>query len=417
MIVVAYLLSFLCLLLNACLFVRLKPPYSFFFVLFQVVAGGLAPVLVILGAAGAVLGWFSGAPVAVAAGIAGMAISLSYMYLVTAPQPGLAAAFGEDWQTALSPTQESRLIQKRWQPGLPKSEEPVLEQDIPFWTIPGTDRELLCDVWQPPSGVERSGLALVFLHGSAWYLLDKDYGTRPFFRQLANQGHLVMDVAYRLTPEVDIHGMIGDVKRAVTWMKANAARYGVDPDRIVLGGASAGGHLALLAAYTPEDSRLTPEELAGQDLSVRAVVSLYGPTNLRACYEHLDQERLIGLPKVEIGQPGAVTMEKSVADAGRLDMLLGGHLHEIPDIYALASPVTHVSAASPPTLLIQGEPDVVTPVDATRELYDKLVDHGVQAVNIIYPLTNHAFDLVFPQVSPSSQAALYYLERFLALMV
>ncbi|EKU96217.1 esterase/lipase [Leptolyngbya sp. PCC 7375] len=412
----AYLLSFLCLLLNSGLFVRLKPPYSFYFVIFQLLAGGLAPVLAILGGVGAVLGWHSGARVAVVAGILGTAISIVYMMLVTAPQPGFAAAFGKDWETRLSPSQQSRLIQRRWQPGLPHSKAPIFKQDISFWTIPGTDRELLCDVWQPADDVERSGLAFIYLHGSGWYLLDKDSGTRAFFKQLTAQGHVVMDVAYRLTPEVDIYGMIGDVKRAVAWMKDNASRYGVNPDRIVLGGGSAGGHLALLAAYTPDNPQLTPSDLVGRDLSVRAVISLYGPTDLRAFYEHANQKRLIGLPKVEIGQPGAATMEKKFSDAGRVDILLGGYLHEVPEMYALASPVTHISQDSPPTLLIQGEPDIVAPVTATRELHDRLVENGVPVVNIIFPLTNHAFDLMFPQ-SPSAQAALYYLERFLALMV
>lgn len=416
MVIAAYLLSFLCLLLNGSLFVRLNPPYSFYFVVVQLLAGGLAPVLAILGGLGAVLGWYFGARVAVVAGILGATISVGYMVLVTAPQPSFEAAFGEDWETKISPSQQSRLIQRRWQPRLPQSKDPIFEQDISFWTISGTDRELLCDVWQPAVDVERSGLAFVYLHGSAWYLLDKDFGTRPFFKQLTAQGHVVMDVAYRLTPEVDIYGMVGDVKRAVAWMKDNASRYGVNPDRIVLGGGSAGGHLALLAAYTPDNPRLTPADLAGRDLSVRAVISLYGPTDVQAHYEHTNQKRLIGLPKVEIGQPGAATMEKTFADAGRVDMLLGGHLHEVPEAYALASPVTHVGENAPPTLLIQGEPDVVAPAAATCELHDRLVENGVPAVNIIYPLTNHGFDLVFPR-SPSAQAALYYLERFLALMV
>jgi dipeptidyl aminopeptidase/acylaminoacyl peptidase len=98
-------------------------------------------------------------------------------------------------------------------------------------------------------------------------------------------------------------------------------------------------------------------------------------------------------------------------------VLLGGHLHEVPEVYALASPITHVDAGSPPTLLIQGTPDVITPVAATRELHDCLVENGVPVVNIIYPMTNHAFDLILPEVSPPAQSAIYYLERFLALMV
>ena len=103
-----------------------------------------------------------------------------------------------------------------------------------------------------------------------------------------------MDVAYRLCPEVDIYGMIGDVKRAVAWMKANAARYQVNPERIVLGGGSAGGHLALLAAYAPHHPLLTPPDVQGCDLSVRAVVSYYGPTDLRAVYEHTHQKQDFG---------------------------------------------------------------------------------------------------------------------------
>jgi acetyl esterase/lipase len=227
-----------------------------------------------------------------------------------------------------------------------------------------------------------------------------------------------MDVSYRLCPEVDIYGMTGDVKRAVAWMKANAARYQVNPQRVVLAGASAGGHLALLAAYAPHHPQLTPPDVEGSDLSVRAVVSYYGPTDLRAVYEFTRQKQWTkGMPKVEIGLPGSDKKEKDMRNLGRLDALLGGHLDEVPEVYELASPVCHVKPSSPPTLLIQGEPDLFAPVTATRELHRRLVEYGVPAVNIVYPLTNHVFDLLLPQISPPSQAALYYLERFLALMV
>jgi acetyl esterase/lipase len=100
-----------------------------------------------------------------------------------------------------------------------------------------------------------------------------------------------------------------------------------------------------------------------------------------------------------------------------MDTLLGGHLHEVPEVYELASPVAHVHAGCPPTLLVQGEPDVITPAAAARELYRRLVECRVPAVNIIYPMTNHNFDILLPQVAPPTHAALYYLERFLALMV
>jgi acetyl esterase/lipase len=78
-----------------------------------------------------------------------------------------------------------------------------------------------------------------------------------------------MAVAYRLYPETDIAGMVGDAKRAAAWLKTNAAEYGVDPDRIVIGGGSAGGHVALLAAYTLGHPDVTPADVHNTDTSVR----------------------------------------------------------------------------------------------------------------------------------------------------
>jgi acetyl esterase/lipase len=410
MIIAAYLLSFLSFILNIPLFIRIKPPFGW---LLNMAQNAVSPILALIGLLGAGLGWLYHAPVAVVAGLLDALISVIYIALVTVPQPGFDRTFGKDWKTSIPPERGSRMLKRRWSLGLPRTGEPRWQRDVPFWTIPndvaagGGDRKLLCDLWQPPEGVASSGLAFIYVHGSAWYLLDKDYGTRPFFRHLAAQGHVIMDVAYRLCPEVDIYGMIGDVKRAVAWMKTNADRYQVNPERVVLGGGSAGAHLALLAAYAPNHPQLTPAELQGSDLSVRAVVSYYGPSDLRAVYEHTQQKKNFGvLPKVEIGLPGSSSKEKPMRDAGRLDMLLGGYLEEIPEVYELASPVSHVQPGSPATFLIQGTLDIFTPVAAAGRLHQRLVECGVPAVNIVYPLTNHAFDLLLPQISPPAQAAL-----------
>jgi acetyl esterase/lipase len=137
--------------------------------------------------------------------------------------------------------------------------------------------------------VAPSGLALVYVHGSAWYLLDKDFSTRPVFRHLAPQGHVVMDVAYQLYPEADMLGMVGDVKRAIAWMKAHGPTYGVDPERVAIAAGSAGGYLALLTAYTPRERALTPSDVGDADLSVRGVISCCGPTDVRAHYDHTRQ--------------------------------------------------------------------------------------------------------------------------------
>jgi len=221
-----------------------------------------------------------------------------------------------------------------------------------------------------------------------------------------------MDVAYRLCPEVDIYGMIGDAKRAVAWMKSNASRYGVNPEKVVLGGGSAGAHIALLAAYTPGHSELTPKEIVDDDKSVCGVISYYGPTDLQAAYQHEGQQIFKDYPPVPIG-PEAT---KRMGDSGRIDVLLGGHPQDVPDMYKLASPVTHVHHGCPPTLLIQGEQDFITPVDATCALFNKLVESNVPAINVVFPWTDHGFDNLFPQTSPPVQSALYDVDRFLALL-
>lgn len=85
-------------------------------------------------------------------------------------------------------------------------------------------------------------------------------------------------------------------------------------------------------------------------------------------------------------------------------------------MYELASPVTHVSPDCPPTLLFQGDKDLLVPADATCALQAKLKEAGVPAITVIFPWTDHIFDLALPQTNPASQSALYDVDRFLALL-
>jgi acetyl esterase/lipase len=414
--ILAYILSSISILMSLLFFIR---PKAFMIkgmvMVLIMIAGSLSPLWAIIGVIGAILGGISGAYWAIPMGILGAGVMIGYVWRSTRDHKGFEEAFGPGWSNQIPCDQEKRMVQKRWSGFLKMkaSPDPIWERDVPFWTVPGTDRQLLCDIWSPGDG-DVSGLAFVYLHGSSWYYLDKDFGTRPFFRHLVAQGHVVMDVAYRLCPEVDIYGMIGDVKHAVAWMKENASRFGVEPDKIVIGGASAGGHLALLAGYTPEHPAFTPEELKDTDLSVCGIVSYYGQTDLLVEYEYLDLEKLFaGLPPVPTGPDTVLGMR----DVGRMDILLGGHPQDSPHLYEIASPPTHVHPGSPPTLLIQGDKDLFIPIDATRAHYSKLVEAGVPAVNVVLPWTNHAFDLLFPQLSPPAQSALYDVDRFLALLL
>jgi acetyl esterase/lipase len=321
-------------------------------------------------------------------------------------------------------------VQRPWGIKLGKVPEPRLQQNIPFWTLPDRNRQLLCDIWLPAAGVPPSGLGIVYLHGSAWTMLDKDCATRPLFGHLAAQGHVVMDVAYRLFPETDIPGMVGDARRAVAWLKAHAAEYGVDPTRVVLSGASAGGHIATLAAYTVTDAELTPPDVRDADTSVCGVLGWYTPVDLAACYEHYENATLAKMMPEQPdwnAPPPPLVRRLLDADAerlalqkapggGRLDWIVGGTPRQVPERFAQLSPVARVHAGCPPTLLMQGRDDIIVPTAPAIELRDKLQELGVKSALLLLPHADHAFDLLAANWSPAARMALWHAERFLAFL-
>ena len=341
----------------------------------------------------------------------------------------LTGALGPDWADRIPSQRRAQMVGRGWRGRLPTTPEPRLRQDVVFATVPGTGRQLLCDLWQPPPEVPASGLAVVYLHGGAWCALDKDLGTRALFCHLAAQGHVVVDVAYRLFPETDLPGMVADTKRALAWVKDHAADLQIQPDRIVVAGGSAGGHLALLAAYSHDDPTLAPAELAGSDPQVCAAVSLYGQADLAAHYDHTDQakwcrpddpqpdwdappppwaRRLFG--------PNAGRLKLHLAPAGRLDWLVGGTPSQLPDRYTQLSPLHRVHPGCPPSLLVHGHHDQLAPVAAMRDLQRRLEQAGVPVTGVYLPHTDHAFDLLATAWSPPARVAIHVLERFLAVL-
>jgi acetyl esterase/lipase len=341
----------------------------------------------------------------------------------------LTGALGPDWADRIPSHRQTSMVGRWWRGRLPTTPKPRLRQDVVFATVPGTGRKLLCDLWQPPAEVSPSGLAVVYLHGGAWCALDKDVFTRPLFRHLAAQGHVIVDVAYRMFPETDLPGIVADAKRALAWVKHQAADLEVRPDRIVLAGGSAGGHLALLAAYTHEDPALTPAELAGSDPSVCGVVSLYGQADLAAHYDHTGQHKSCRPDDPQpdwdappppwmrrLFGPGAGRLRLHLVPAGRLDWLVGGTPSQVPDRYARLSPLHRVHPGCPPALLVHGEHDQMAPVAAMRGLQRRLEQAGVPVTGVYLPHTDHAFDLLATAWSPPARVAIHVLERFLAVL-
>ena len=434
--IITTILGCLAALMSILILIKLKWPSPILWIL-KLFASAFSPLFFLVGLLGVMVGLATGSVLISLIGIYnGLFFFIHIIRITRSPDmlSGFEQAFGLNWENSINVVQKKYFLPSRTIIKLPAVLMPHIEQNIVFATIPATDRQLLCDVWQPNATVTSSGLAFIYLHGSAWALLDKDVGTRPFFSQLAAQGHVIMDVAYRLSPETDMMGMVNDVKRAIVWMKENAPTYGVNPNTIVVSGGSAGGHLALLAGFTTNNPKFTPKELEGKDIDVCGVVSIYGPTDLEAMYYHTNQQITTRLTSDSAKKPLPVQMpkwliksmgesyyrfnfDKDFANAGVFAILLGGHPDECPEQYALYSPVTHVHAKCPPTFQIQGEHDVMASVKTTRFLHTRLLEEKVQTVMHILPQTDHAFDLVLPKISPSAHTAIYDVERFLALLI
>jgi acetyl esterase/lipase len=392
----------------------------------KLAAGAFTPFIAAAGLLLAPVGglggsWWLAAPAALAA--VGAAVVVVRLGLVRAD---LTGALGPDWAERIPIERRARMVGRWWRGRLPTTPRPRLRRDVVFATVPGSGRKLLCDLWQPPTEVPSSGLAVVYLHGSAWCMLDKDVLTRPLFRHLAAQGHVIVDVAYRLFPETDLPGMVADAKRAVAWVRRHAADLQIRPNRVVVAGGSAGGQLALLAAYAPDDPALNPAELEGADLSVCGVVSLYGQADLAAHYDHTDQAKSCRPddPQPDWDAPPPPWMRRLVPDAGRLhlvpggrlDWLVGGTPSELPDRYAQLSPLHRLHPDCPPTLLVHGEHDEMAPVAAMRHLHRRLERAGVPVTGVYLPHTDHAFDLLATAWSPPARVAIHVLERFLAVL-
>ena len=433
--IIAGIVACLVALMSIVLFLQFRWPKAAMWGL-KVFSSSLSPLFVLVGLLTLIIGLTTDSMFISAIGIYVALIYFIHIISVTRP-PGSASgfeqAFGLNWKNKIKPGQKKYFLSSRTVLKLPAVPEPRLEQNISFATIPGTNRKLLCDVWQPPASIKSSGLAFIYMHGSAFYFLDKDFGTRPFFRHLAAQGHVIMDIAYRLAPETELMGMINDVKRAIVWMKQNATRYEIDPDRIVLGGGSSGGFLALMAAYTINNPEFTPVELEGKDVSCCAVVAEYPATDLEALYYHTNQHLTTrpqpGQPKIKVPTEMPAWMKKRIGkdshrlgldkrfeNVGTIALLMGGHPEECPDRYKLFSPITHVTSTSPPTLLIHGEHDILAPVDSTRLLYSRLIQEKVPAILHILPQSDHGFDLFMPNIAPATHNAFYDVERFMSLM-
>ncbi len=209
--------------------------------------------------------------------------------------------------------------------------------------------------------------AIVFIHGGGWNSGSTDHFA-AHCRYFASRGMAAVNVSYRLTqgtfpdrPGVTLFEAIADVQDAVKWLRANAARLGIDPQRLVMAGDSAGGHLAAAAGILPDPRTGQVDPAAVPDAMVLCnpvldLVALAWTANTPGIRERPEAER---------------------AEAARL-----------------ASPLLNLRPGLPPTLILHGTADTCVPVEQARRFHEAMVGLGNRCEAVIYEGVAHAFVLL-----------------------
>jgi acetyl esterase/lipase len=224
-----------------------------------------------------------------------------------------------------------------------------VEKDVEYGK--GRDVPLKLDLYSPKERTKPLP-AVVFIHGGAWRS-----GNRQMYHyycvKFAEHGYVAATISYRLYRVAPFPAAVEDAKCAVRWMRANADKLGIDPDRIGVAGGSAGGHLSMMVGYAADSPELEGAGGNGDVSSrVQAVVNIYGPTDL--------------------------TTEFARGNSVVADFLGGKPFDDVPDVYRLASPITHVSKDDPPTLILHGSIDNTVPIEQAELLVDRLKETGLE---------------------------------------
>lgn len=236
-----------------------------------------------------------------------------------------------------------------------------LESDIPYAGTENPRQRLDLLLPENPRGGKLP--VVVFIHGGGWQAGDKTGGRRQVADLVASGEFAGVSVGYRLTDQARFPEQIFDCKAAIRWIRANAEKYSLDPDKIAVWGSSAGGHLVSLLGTSGDVKDLEGNlgKTEGIFSRVSCVVNFYGPSEL--------------LTMGAQSKPGG-RINHDAADSPEAK-LVGGALQENKEKAKAASPLTYVSKDDPPFLSIHGDADPVVPYAQSVALHSALKSAGV----------------------------------------
>jgi acetyl esterase/lipase len=208
--------------------------------------------------------------------------------------------------------------------------------------------------------------AVVCIHGGGFRAGDRK-GWDGRCKMLAERGYVAVTVEYRLAPGYQFPAAVEDCKAAVRWLRLNAEKYHVDPNRIGVTGDSAGGHLAQFLGVTGDVHDFDGDQNPGPPSRVSCVVNFYGPSDLTRSYG------------------------RSADAAEVLPLFLGGDVAHERKRHVLASPLYWVTPNAAPTLLIHGTDDKYVNYEQATWIYDRLRAAQVEAELLTLQGAGHGF--------------------------
>lgn len=235
---------------------------------------------------------------------------------------------------------------------------------IPYST---TAKENVLDVYLPSTGENHPVILLI--HGGGW-----TGGSRTSKREMAvaeglsAEGFAVAALDYRLAPKFQWPAQLSDINDALKFLVGHASEYKLDMNRLALFGGSAGGHLALMTAYTQEENSGLPK--------IRAVIAFYPITNLQT--------------RRETDKFG---VSSDAINEGTAPKLLGCSRDANPELWKQASPASHVNPSVPPTFLAHGQKDQTVNWEQSTELAELLEKSKVPHELVLIKEAGHTFDL------------------------
>lgn len=235
----------------------------------------------------------------------------------------------------------------------------VVETDVEYGKA--GEMPLLLDVIKPKEVVEEGKRrpCIVWIHGGGWQNGNKSSGLSRLGTWVAEGDYVGISVGYRLSGVATWPAQIHDCKAAIRWVRANADKLGIDPDKIGVWGSSAGGHLVSLLGTSGDVKEIEGDNgTPGVSSRVACVVDYCGPSDF-----------------MRFARSGA-----SAANAnGPVSKLLGGPVTEKVAAAREASPVTYVTKDDPPFLVVHGTADRTVPFAQGETFYEKLKAAGVDA--------------------------------------